>query len=177
MAKLSRLGAKIVNILKKENAVAIMEAMGNVVTGKNAEFTKREMVIKEIKKQTNKAGTKIKITVCLIRWLYTGTAFGIATFNAYLKTAKAVKSFGKENAESRTFFEPARILIKHVRNILFNLLLDLFLFLSLFSSFSFFLPTLTKKCTEKFWRNLLLARFYRTFGIRSIFQGLKFLIE
>ena len=121
-----------------------MEAMGNVETVKNAEFTKRDKVIKGIKKQTNKAGMKIKITVCLIRWLYTGTAFGIVTFNAYLKTAKAVKSFVKENAESRTFFKPARILIKHVRNILFIFLLNLFFLLSLFSSLSFFLPTLTK---------------------------------
>ena len=144
MAKLSRLVAKIANILKKENVVAIMEAMGNVETVKNAEFTKRDKVIKGIKKQTNKAGMKIKITVCLIRWLYTGTAFGIVTFNAYLKTAKAVKSFVKENAESRTFFKPARILIKHVRNILFIFLLNLFFLLSLFSSLSFFLPTLTK---------------------------------
>ena len=144
MAKLSRLVAKIANILKKENVVAIMEAMGNVETVKNAEFTKRDKVIKGIKKQTNKAGMKIKIMVCLIRWLYTGTAFGIVTFNAYLKTAKAVKSFVKENAESRTFFKPARILIKHVRNILFIFLLNLFFLLSLFSSLSFFLPTLTK---------------------------------
>ena len=144
MAKLSRLVAKIANILKKENVVAIMEAMGNVETVKNAELTKRDKVIKEIKKQTNKAGMKIKIMVCLIRWLYTGTAFGIVTFNAYLKTAKAVKSFVKENAESRTFFKPARILIKHVRNILFIFLLNLFFLLSLFSSLSFFLPTLTK---------------------------------
>ena len=163
MAKLSRLVAKIVNILKKENVVAIMEAMGNVETGKNAEFTKRDTAIKEIKKQTNKAGTKIKITVYLIRWLYTGTAFGIVTFNAYLKTAKAVKSFVKENAENRTFFKAARILIKHVGYIIFNRLLNLFFLFSLFPSFSFFLPTLTKKCPEKFWRHLLLARFYRTF--------------
>ena len=140
-----------------------MEAMGNVETVKNAEFTKRDKVIKEIKKQTNKAGMKIKITVCLIRWLYTGTACGIVTFNAYLKTAKAVKSFGKENAKSRILFKPARILIKHVGYIIFNHLLNLFFLFSLFPSFSFFLSTLTKKCPEKFWRHLLLARFYHTF--------------
>ena len=140
MAKLSRLVAKIANILKKENVVAIMEAMGNVETVKNAEFTKRDKVIKGIKKQTNKAGMKIKIMVCLIRWLYTGTAFGIVTFNAYLKTAKAVKSFVKENAESRTFFAPARILIKHVGNILFTFYGIYFFFFPFFPPFPFFFP-------------------------------------